>query len=226
MTQQPMSMRPSIEFASAQLPPDLVRGRSVLEVGAHAAQGSVRDSVEAGMPAKYVGVDIRPGCGVDELVAVEGLLDRFGPDAFDIVVATELVEHIRDWRTAFEQMTSVLRVGGLIVLTTRSPGYPFHGSPHDYWRFDPADMARIFEGWTIVAMARDPRAPGVFAAARKTGPLRRLNGVHLYAIAVGRRTAEVSDFAVLAYLLKSPRRLAGWLLPTSVRQRVRRLLAR
>ena len=85
--------------------------------------------------ASYFGVDIRPGKGVDEVLDVARLRERFGPEVFDLVTSTEMLEHCHDWQDALYQMLSVLRPGGLLLLTTRSPGFPLHDHPADHWRF-------------------------------------------------------------------------------------------
>lgn len=184
-----------ITFARTQLSAEEVAGRSVLEVGSLDVNGSVRPFVEALRPAVYVGVDIEHGPRVDEVCDVTQLTERFGEGHFDLVISTELVEHVRDWRTAFSNLKRVLRPGGTILVTTRSEGFAMHGWPHDYWRYEPEDMHRIFEDFEAVVVERDPEAPGVFVKARK--PVRPVDGaplsdIELYSIAVRRRSKKIS----------------------------------
>ena len=87
-----------IDFVASVLTAGDVAGRDVLEVGALDVNGTVRPVVEALGPASYIGVDLEHGPGVDEVLPAEDLLDRFGPGAFDVVISTELLEHVRDWR--------------------------------------------------------------------------------------------------------------------------------
>jgi SAM-dependent methyltransferase len=217
-------IRPPIEFAVRVLGPEVVRGKDILEVGAWDREGTAQDRVRGREPASYLGTDITAGQGVDILCGAEDLIARFGPEAFDIVLATEVVEHIRDWRAAFRNMLTVLRPGGLLVLTTRSITYPYHGVPHDYWRYEPDDIRRILDGWTIETLERDPERPGVFVAVRKTGPVPRLDDLTLYSIALGRRALDVSTARVLLHRISSPRRAAAWLLPERLKGPLRRLL--
>lgn len=218
--------RPAIAFALRMLPQEVVRGRDVLEVGSWAIEGTVRSDTEALGPRRYVGVDIRRGVGVDIVCPAERLLEQFGAARFDIVVATEVVEHIRDWRTAFRNMMEVLRPNGLIVLTTRSRGYPYHGSPHDYWRYEPGDLTKIFDGWEIQALERDTR-PGVFIRARKTTARPPdLDRIALFSVPRGRRSVKVTTPQILFHRLRSPRRAAAWLIPERAKPPLRRLAGR
>lgn len=170
-----------------------VAGRRVLEVGARNVNGSVRPIIEALHPQSYLGIDIEMGDGVDEICDVMALTDRFGEDAFDLVVSTELVEHVRDWRRAFNNMKRVLRADGVIVVTTRSPGFKIHGYPFDYWRYEREDMRRIFADFTILALDDDRVAPGVFVKASKPADWRPadLSNVCLHSVATRRRTDDL-----------------------------------
>lgn len=147
-----------------------VADREVLEVGSKFVNGSVRPLIERFCrPRLYVGVDIEPGRYVDVVLPAERLVDCFGPESFDAVISTETLEHVLDWRAAVNNMKAVLRPGGLIYITTRSRGFPYHAHPHDYWRFEPEDIVRIFGDFEILALERDWEAPGVFLKARKPG---------------------------------------------------------
>jgi SAM-dependent methyltransferase len=223
-----------IAFARAQLSPDDVSGRSVLEVGALDVNGSVRPVIEGFRPARYVGVDIQEGPGVDELCDVTQLTARYGEDQFDVVVSTELVEHVKDWRAAFTNMKRVLRPGGTILVTTRSRNFPIHGYPWDYWRYEPEDMQRIFADFEIVSLERDHEAPGVFIKARKPAVptlAASLSDIALFSVAAQKRTRDISRQADMLFRLRFlPAKTALWARPLrnrlSLGTRFRRLKAR
>lgn len=190
-----MCHRSCIEFVTSQLSPGEIQGSSVLEVGSRDVNGSVRPLVERVGPARYVGVDIEQGPGVDEICDVSELVSRFGSEQFDLVLSTELLEHVRDWRQAVSQMKEVLRPGGRLVITTRSRGFGVHAYPHDYWRYEPEDMRRIFGDLTIESLERDPTRPGVFLKAQKPRDFRpgRLDDVALYSIIRDGRALDVTE---------------------------------
>jgi len=157
-------------FVRSALPGDLVRGRDVLEVGSRDVNGSPRHYLKSLSPASYIGVDAVDGDGVDLVLQAEGLEAHFGADRFGVVVSTEMLEHAEDWRTALLGMMAVAAPGGVLVLTTRSPGFDRHEWPGDYWRFTTADLAAALDGWIGVVSVPDPYYPGAFASARKPEP--------------------------------------------------------
>ncbi len=180
-----------LAWGQTVLTAEAVQGRRVLEVGSRNVNGSLRPHVEALGPAVYLGVDMEPGEGVDEICYAESLFGRFGPDAWDVVLSTEMLEHCRNWRAAVHNMKGVLRPGGLLLLTTRSVGFPLHEYPGDYWRFELADMEAIFADFPIKSLEPDREAPGVFLLAQKRSlsPMQRadLSRIRLYSMQAGAR---------------------------------------
>jgi SAM-dependent methyltransferase len=155
-------------FAYGALQTREVEGRDVLEVGALDVNGTVRPMVEARRPASYVAVDVVDGPGVDRVCDATDLIGSFGMDAFDVVISIEMLEHADDWQAAILSMVAVLRPGGVLVWTTRSPGFAFHHPP-DRWRYTQEAMAEVLDrlGLEPLVLADDPEFPGVFVKARK-----------------------------------------------------------
>lgn len=156
-----------LRFARHHLVAGVVGGAKVLEVGSYDVNGTVRPEVEALRPVEYVGVDMRHGPGVDMVVPAADLVATFGTAGFDVVVCAEVLEHVEDWRSAIEAMKAVLMPGGVILLTTRSVGFPLHDYPADHWRFSVDDLVRAFADFAVLAAEPDPQAPGAFIFARK-----------------------------------------------------------
>jgi SAM-dependent methyltransferase len=132
---------------------------------------------------------------------VRDLVSRYGVESFDLVISTELVEHVRDWRDAFWNMKSVLRPGGAIIVTTRSPGFAVHAYPFDFWRYTREDMHAIFADFERLELGDDRIAPGVFAIARKPTDWQPadLRGHPLYAVATRSRIVALSWNRELAF---------------------------
>lgn len=146
------------------------RGKAVLEVGSQEVNGSFREFVEP-EAAAYIGVDIVPGRGVDMICEARDLVRTFGRGAFDLVICTELLEHVEDWRTVVRNLKLVTAVGGLIALTTRMPGFAYHAYPEDHWRFTAADLGTMFADCAIVEVREHPNDRGVYLLAQRTGPI-------------------------------------------------------
>lgn len=149
-----------------------IKDRTVLEVGSYNVNGTVRPIVEARDPASYLGVDQTPGPNVDKVVLATDLVDIFGAESFDVVISTEMLEHAEDWRACLWAMAEVLVPGGLLVLTTRSPGFPFHPFPVDCWRFTlpvmSAALTAVGLGSHKLYPDPGPKAPGVFVRAYRS----------------------------------------------------------
>ena len=158
-------------FASRALSAEDVKGRRVVEAGAHDYNGSVRGVYEAMGPASYTGTDMEPGPGVDLVCPAEKLPGTLGEDSADVVVSTEMLEHAQDWQGAVAGMVRVLAPGGLLLLTARGPGFPYHPHPEDHWRFTVDHVDGIAEacGLEVLRLEADPDpgSPGVFLLARK-----------------------------------------------------------
>jgi SAM-dependent methyltransferase len=166
-----------LAFGQSRLVRDNVAEKTVIEIGSRNVNGSLRPHLLSLSPSAYVGIDICRGSGVDILCDVKNVLEVFGIERFDIVLSTEMLEHVADWRTAISNMKHICKPGGLVLLTTRSPGFPRHDYPNDYWRFSIDDMQRIFADMNILDLESDPSEPGVFLLAQK--PLLPVNAQSL-----------------------------------------------
>lgn len=172
-----------------------VRGKRVLEVGSVNVNGNLRAGVSAHGPKEYIGVDIEPGQGVDMVCKAEDIVEKFGRDSFDLVITTEMLEHVRDWRKVVSNLKAVCRPGGLILLTTRSKGFKYHGFPYDFWRFELSDMRTIFADCEIISLQPDALSPGVLLKARKPVDFKEadLSGLALYSIVTDRKNRDLKD---------------------------------
>lgn len=159
-----------MNFLRANLSLGDIQGKAVLEVGSGDINGSPRTVVQPLGPASYLGVDYAPSQAVDVVVDAVNLEATFGRDRFDVVLSTEMLEHAHEWKRVVTGMKRVLKPGGLLVVTTRGPGFPYHGFPHDYWRFTPADFLEIFHDFLFSLIQPDPQWPGVLFKARKPDP--------------------------------------------------------
>lgn len=148
-----------------------VVGRYVLEVGSKNVNGGVRDWITKNLfPMSYLGVDMEGGPGVDVICRAEELVAVVWPmrkSTYDIVISTEMLEHCEDWRSAVSNMKRMTHPNGILIITTRSPGFPRHEHPSDFWRFTADDFLKIFADMKMEAVS-DPQTdhPGVFMKAK------------------------------------------------------------
>jgi len=191
-----MCHKSCIEFAEKYIHEDDIKGRSVIEVGALDVNGSIRPSVEQFRPLSYIGVDIQKGAGVDRICPVENLIKEFGTNSFDVVISTELLEHVLNWRKAIHNLKQVLKPGGSMLLTTRSKGKCYHGYPFDYWRYGLKDIKLIFSDFEIIALCEDSEEPGVFFKAIKQKPYieSTVKGLNLYSTILDKRSSIIMAF--------------------------------
>lgn len=137
----------------------------VVELGSYDVNGSVRHL----FGPDYLGIDMRPGPGVDRVAQVWDT--GVSPASVDVVVSTEMLEHCERPQDAFDEIHRILKPGGCLLLTTRSPGYPPHDYPSDYYRFTVIDLQEWFAyaGVLWLDASEDPEAPGAFCYGRKQG---------------------------------------------------------
>ena len=152
---------------NGHLTPELVSGKNIIEVGSHDINGSLRQDFEKMNPKEYLGVDVNEGRGVDQLIDVnESLFDQFG-GGWDGIITTEVFEHIERWWETVEDFASMLNDGGFVLLTTRSPGFPFHPFDEDWWRWTAEDIQVVFGCFvndvsSDMVLMNDPMMSGIF----------------------------------------------------------------
>lgn len=164
-----MCNKACIDFGVKMLTQELIKEKRVLEIGSYDVNGSLSDYLKQFNPTSYIGVDMVPGKGVDVVCKAEDLLGIYGPGSFDVIISTEMMEHIWDWKKVINNIKTMCAFGGCILITTRSFGFEHHGWPHDHWRFETYDMRYIFsdfkEHGTII-VEKDPDK-GVLLFVRK-----------------------------------------------------------
>lgn len=111
-----------------------VRGGRVLDVGCGGQP--LRTTLEsAGM--RYAGLDTQSQAGVhtDYICAIDGVLpaDLLAAGGFELVICTEVLEHVADWPAAWANLTRLLAPGGVLIFSAPF-FYPLHEEPFDFFR--------------------------------------------------------------------------------------------
>ncbi|HGE71381.1 TPA: class I SAM-dependent methyltransferase [Candidatus Poribacteria bacterium] len=80
----------------------------------------------------YVGVDVNPRVKGKDVVIADAHHLPFVDEAFSVVLATELFEHLKDPKKAIMEIYRVTKSGGELIL---SVPYLFPSPHEEYWRF-------------------------------------------------------------------------------------------
>ena len=184
-----------IIFGAKNLAKEEIKGKRVIEVGSYDVNGSLRPIIESWQPAEYIGVDIERGPGVDIICNAEDIVEKFGKESFDIVISTELLEHVRDWRKVISNIKHICKPNGIILITTRSYGFGYHAYPYDFWRYELEDMKYMFSDCEILTVEQDSQAPGVFIKLRKPNKFveKDLSNYKLYSIILNKKVRKITD---------------------------------
>jgi len=114
-------------------------GSVVLDVGA--GECPLRCELEA-RGYSYLSLDIQQNDkrSIDHVARIDGPLPEalLGAGGFDLIVLTEVLEHVPEWDVAFDNIAALLKPGGKCIVTVPF-FYMLHEEPHDYWR--PTDHA-------------------------------------------------------------------------------------
>jgi len=107
-----------------------------------------------------IGLDIRPGAGVRIIGDAHTL--GIGDATFDVVLCTEVLEHLVEPQKAIDEMFRVLKPGGELLLTTRFL-FPIHDAPHDYFRYTKYGLRYLLRRFEILALEEETDAVGTLA---------------------------------------------------------------
>ena len=115
---------------------------TVVELGSMEVNGSLR----TGCPpvARYIGLDVMSGPGVDIVVEPNARLP-IATDFADLVVASSVFEHDLFFWETFLELIRITKPGGAIYINAPSNGR-YHRHPADNWRFYP-DSGKALEAW-------------------------------------------------------------------------------
>lgn len=70
----------------------------------------------------------------------------FKDASFDVVLCTEVLEHLQEPQRAIDEMRRILKDGAKLILTTRFI-YPLHETPGDYYRFTKYGLRYLLRNW-------------------------------------------------------------------------------
>lgn len=129
-------MRDIVRDFAAEVIAVLPMAEPVLEIGSRPAEGQegLADLRPLLAGREFIGCDIQPGPGVDQVEDAHNL--SFADASVGTVFALDTVEHVADPLRVLREAERVLRPGGVVVITSHM-FMPIHAHPWDYWRFTP-----------------------------------------------------------------------------------------
>jgi SAM-dependent methyltransferase len=134
-------------------------------IAAHASDGLTLDlGAQTGPYAAHfprrIALDLRPGPGVDVVGDALGL--AIASASVDVVLCTEMLEHVTEPQRAIDEIYRVLKPGGTLLLTTRFL-FPIHDAPHDYFRFTKYGLRHLLRAFEILELHEETTAVGTLA---------------------------------------------------------------
>jgi len=93
---------------------------------------------------RWIGLDRRSTASGRPRSDVFGVVAAvpFRADSFDVVLCTQVLEHLPVPAVLFQQAHEVLRPGGFLILTTPQTN-PLHEEPEDFFRFTPYSLSLL-----------------------------------------------------------------------------------
>jgi SAM-dependent methyltransferase len=133
-----------------------------------AAHGSDRRTLDIGAQngpyavhfPQRIALDIKRGIGVHIIGDAQALGIRDA--SFEVVLCTEVLEHLPEPQRAIDEIFRVLVPGGQLLLTTRFL-FPIHDAPHDYFRFTKYGLRHLLRRFEIVELQEETDAVGTLA---------------------------------------------------------------
>ncbi len=108
----------------------------------------VKDGARVG---EYIGVDFDKNRSYADVESTADVIP-FPHNYFDVVLATEILEHVPDARAAVNEMRRVAKPGALIYISTPFM-FPEHGIPYDFNRFTRYAFEDFFSHDEIIIIA-------------------------------------------------------------------------
>jgi SAM-dependent methyltransferase len=127
-------------LVSALAVPAAPAGSKVLDYGC--AERPYRSLFGAGVD--YVGADLAGNRDADVNLNSDGTVPEAAAQ-FDLVLSTQVLEHVADPTLYVSECFRVLKPGGVLVITTHGLMH-YHPDPVDYWRWTSAGFERLLSG--------------------------------------------------------------------------------
>lgn len=100
-----------------------------------------------------VDIERRPGVPVD-IIGDAHNLSIFPANTFDVILCTEVLEHLHTPARAIAEFHRILKPRGTLLLTTRFV-FPLHDTPHDYYRYTKYGLNHLLQHFDEVHITEE-----------------------------------------------------------------------
>lgn len=137
----PSAYKDAERFAKKYLDPN--KSYNILDIGSYDVNGTLRPIFEK-PNWKYTGADLQEGPNVDVVLEDEYWWPELDEYGFNVIVSSQVLEHVKRPWAWFEEVWSVLIPGGLLYVASLNT-WPYHAYPTDCYRFWPDGMRALME---------------------------------------------------------------------------------
>jgi SAM-dependent methyltransferase len=154
-----------------------IRILDALDLGGADVNGTARDLVDAVRQCHWTVADIEPGPGVAWVFDATKDVEQANRSQWDVVLCTEVLEHVREWPSILYSIHNLLKPGGYAFISCASIGRAPHGArgaarpaPGEWYEnvpdvtLDTAIHALEFSDWHV---SYRPAPGDAYAWARK-----------------------------------------------------------
>lgn len=138
----PVARSPHIAFLRGVVA-DLEPGSSILDVGAGEAPYRELFAGHDYRTTDWAQTTHEPTFAVDHVAPADDL--PLADDSVDVVVCTQVLEHVPEPGAALAEFHRVLRPGGRVAISTPLTWF-LHETPHDYYRYTSYGLAHLLTG--------------------------------------------------------------------------------
>lgn len=97
-------------------------------------------------------LDIDPNSGADYVLDLcENNEDTVKDETFDLIVCTEVLEHVNDPFAVVNELRRMLKIGGVVAVSTPF-NFRIHGPLPDNWRFTIHGLRVLFKDFEILSI--------------------------------------------------------------------------
>lgn len=142
-------IRASVRDFTAASMAGLTAGMRVLDIAPQDHEGA-RPFVPDGVEVRTLDIDPASGCDFIGDICVTNA--QIPDGAFDAILCTEVLEHVRRPFEAVREIGRLLRPGGRVFVTTPF-NFRIHGPLPDCWRFTEHGLRELFSDFDVESLA-------------------------------------------------------------------------